>query len=84
MRIAAVGDLHCARGSAGSLQKVFAPVAERFKEAKSTPDAVAGLVTPRLTNEELHLFRKFLCEAVGTANLDHSDGYGHSALSAGE
>ena len=58
-------------------------VAERLNAAKSAPDAVAGLATPRLTNEELHLFKRFLTRTVGTQNLDHSSGYAHAALTVG-
>lgn len=45
--------------------------------------AVAALATPRLTNEELVLFKKLLVENVGTKNYDHSAGYAHSALTEG-
>jgi formate dehydrogenase major subunit/NADH-quinone oxidoreductase subunit G len=46
-------------------------------------NAVGALATPRLTNEELALFRKLLVENVGTKNFDHSAGYAHSALTEG-
>ncbi len=46
-------------------------------------DSLAGLVTPRLTNEELYLLKKLFNECLGSDNLDHSAGYAHSALSAG-
>jgi len=45
--------------------------------------AVAALATPRLTNEELTLFRKLMVEQVGSKNFDHSVGYAHSALTEG-
>lgn len=45
--------------------------------------AVAALATPRLTNEELALFKKLLVENVGTKNLDHAAGYAHAALTEG-
>ena len=54
-------------------------VAERFKGGAN----VAALATPRLTNEELSLFKKLLVEAVGTNNFDHSAGYAHAALTEG-
>ena len=44
---------------------------------------VAALATPRLTNEELSLFKKMLVENVGTNNFDHAAGYAHSALTEG-
>lgn len=44
--------------------------------------AVAALATPRLTNEELVLFKKLL-ETAGTKNYDHSAGYAHAALTEG-
>ena len=45
--------------------------------------AVAALATPRLTNEELALFKKLLVENVGTKNFDHAAGYAHAALTEG-
>ncbi|HXE97804.1 MAG TPA: molybdopterin-dependent oxidoreductase [Dongiaceae bacterium] len=45
--------------------------------------AVAALATPRLTNEELALFKKLLLENVGSKNFDHAAGYAHAALTEG-
>ena len=45
--------------------------------------AVAALATPRLTNEELALFKKLLLDNVGTKNFDHAAGYAHAALTEG-
>lgn len=45
--------------------------------------AVAALATPRLTNEEMVLFKKMMVENVGSNNFDHSAGYAHSALTKG-
>jgi NADH-quinone oxidoreductase chain G len=59
-------------------------IAQRLKDAKATaPETVAGLVTPRLTNEELLLFKKLIGTAVGSRNMDHSAGYAHAALTSG-
>lgn len=46
-------------------------------------NAVAALATPRLSNEELALFKKMMVENVGSNNFDHSAGYAHSALTKG-
>lgn len=46
-------------------------------------NAVAALATPRLTNEELVLFKKLMLENVGSKNFDHSGGYAHAALTEG-
>jgi formate dehydrogenase major subunit/NADH-quinone oxidoreductase subunit G len=46
-------------------------------------NGVAALATPRLTNEELTLFKKLMLEQVGSNNFDHSAGYAHSALTGG-
>ncbi|MDD2271192.1 MAG: molybdopterin-dependent oxidoreductase [Desulfuromonadaceae bacterium] len=54
-------------------------VAARLKGGSS----VAALATPRLTNEELALFKKLLVENVGTKNFDHAAGYAHAALTEG-
>ncbi|OGU13765.1 MAG: NADH dehydrogenase [Geobacteraceae bacterium GWC2_53_11] len=45
--------------------------------------AVAALATPRLTNEELVVFKKLLLDSVGTKNFDHAAGYAHAALTEG-
>jgi len=36
----------------------------------SGPEAVAGLISPRATNEEAYLFQRFMREVVGTHNID--------------
>lgn len=59
-------------------------VAGKLSEAKNAgPQAVAGLVTPRLTNEELYLFKKLFTNGLGSDSIDHSAGYAHAALTAG-
>jgi formate dehydrogenase alpha subunit len=47
-------------------------VALKLKEviADHGPDSVAGIGSPRVTNEESYLFQKFLRGAVGTNNID--------------
>jgi formate dehydrogenase alpha subunit len=47
-------------------------VAAKLKEiiAKNGGSAVAGVGSPRVTNEESYLFQKFLRGAVGTNNID--------------
>lgn len=54
-------------------------VASRLKGAGAS---AAALATPRLTNEELVLFKR-LMETAGSANYDHSAGYAHTALTEG-
>ena len=46
-------------------------------KAKYGPDAIAGLITARCTNEELYLFQKLMRIAIGTNQLDSSARYGH-------
>jgi NADH-quinone oxidoreductase chain G len=59
-------------------------ITSRLQAAKqSDPAAVAALVTPRLTNEELFLFKKLFKDVIGTDSVDHSAGYAHKALTAG-
>ncbi len=65
---------------AASWDEALALVAQNLKKAGA---AAAGLVTPRLTNEELFLFKKLFKDALGSDNIDHSAGYAHSALTAG-
>jgi NADH-quinone oxidoreductase subunit G len=59
-------------------------ISGRLGEQKSSDaSAIAALVTPRLTNEELLLCRKFFKEVIGTDSIDHSAGYAHAALTEG-
>ncbi len=53
-------------------------VAGKIREVKSAfgPDALAGLSSPRLTNEENYLFQKFFRTAVGTNNIDSEARFG--------
>ncbi len=41
------------------------------------PQAIAGLITARCTNEELYLFQKFMRVAIGSNHIDSSARYGH-------
>jgi predicted molibdopterin-dependent oxidoreductase YjgC len=54
-------------------------VVDRFADVrkKHGPDAIAGLITARCTNEELYLFQKLMRVAFRTNNLDSSARYGH-------
>ncbi|MBC8019100.1 MAG: molybdopterin-dependent oxidoreductase [Verrucomicrobia bacterium] len=49
---------------------------------KGAAGASAAIATPRLTNEELMLFKKLMVTA-GSNNYDHSAGYAHAALTDG-
>ncbi len=55
-------------------------VAQRLKGAGSS---AAALATPRMTNEELFMLKQLMTVHVGSQNIDHSAGYGHSAVSEG-
>lgn len=55
-------------------------VASRLKGAGNS---AAALATPRMTNEELVLLKQLMTQQVGSANIDHSAGYAHSALTEG-
>jgi predicted molibdopterin-dependent oxidoreductase YjgC len=54
-------------------------VVDRFTDIrkKHGPDAIAGLITARCTNEELYLFQKLMRAGFRTNNLDSSARYGH-------
>ena len=41
------------------------------------PQAIAGLITARCTNEELYVFQKFMRTVIGTNHIDSSARYGH-------
>ena len=58
-------------------------VAARLVEARGRADSIAALATPRLTNEELLVFRKLFKDELGSDNIDHADGYAHQALTSG-
>jgi len=46
-------------------------------KAQHGPQAIAGLITARCTNEDLYVFQKFMRTVIGTNNLDSSARYGH-------
>jgi len=61
----------------GELQPVFwetalSYTAKKLKDiiAQSGPDSVAGLASPRLTNEDCYAFQKFFRGVIGTNNID--------------
>ncbi len=41
------------------------------------PKAVGGVISARLTNEEIYLFQKLMRQAIGTPHIDSSARYGH-------
>ncbi len=49
-------------------------------KAQHGPQAIAGLITARCTNEELYLFQKLMRAVIGTNWLDSSARYGHIAF----
>jgi len=53
-------------------------VADRIQSVRSEAgaDAIAGLSSPRLTNEENYLFQKFFRAAVGSNNIDSEARFG--------
>ena len=53
--------------------------AERLMDIKEQhgSDAVAGLASARLTNEDLYVFQKFMRLSIGTNQIDSSVRYGH-------
>ncbi len=56
----------------------------RLKElvAANGPDAVAGLSSPRLTNEEQFLFQKLFRNALGSNNIDSEARFGYAQAQA--
>ncbi|HZC68787.1 MAG TPA: molybdopterin-dependent oxidoreductase [Nitrospirales bacterium] len=59
--------------------EVMDTVVGRLKAIKAQhgPNAIAGLITSRCTNEELYLFQKLMRGAIGTNQVDSSARYGH-------
>jgi formate dehydrogenase alpha subunit len=50
--------------------------------AAGGPDAVAGLISPRLTNEEQFLFQKLFRTALGSSNIDSEARFGFAQAQA--
>lgn len=63
----------------GPWLEVVQEVVDRLAAIKAQhgPDAIAGLITARCTNEELYLFQKLMRAVIGTNKLDSSARYGH-------
>ncbi len=61
-----------------SWDKAFAKVVEEIEriKAESGAAAVAGLASPRLTNEENYLFQKLFRAAIGSNNIDTEARFG--------
>lgn len=59
-----------------SWEEALAFIASRLKEikAKSGPDSIAFLSSPRCANEEGYLLQKLARAVVGTNNVDHGSG----------
>ncbi|MFC1566751.1 formate dehydrogenase subunit alpha [bacterium] len=57
----------------------------KFKETKSKygPNAIAGLASAKVTNEENYLFMKFMRAVIGTNNVDHCARLCHASTVAG-
>jgi formate dehydrogenase alpha subunit len=64
-----------------SWEEAIGLVARRFREIKTEKGAaaLAGLGSPRLTNEELYLYQKFMRGVLGTNHIDHAGGYSYAA-----
>jgi formate dehydrogenase alpha subunit len=68
-----------------SWEEAIALVAEKFGKIKKEygSDAIAGLSSARVTNEENYLFQKMMRAAVGTNNVDHCARLCHASTVAG-
>jgi formate dehydrogenase alpha subunit len=64
-----------------SWEEALGLIAKRFQEMKAEKGGtdLAGLCSPRLTNEELYLFQKFMRGVLGTNHVDHAGGYSYAA-----
>lgn len=60
--------------------RAMAFAAERLQSviASAGPDAVAGIGSPRVTNEENYLFQKLFRGAIGTNNIDSEARFGYA------
>lgn len=68
-----------------SWDEAISLVASKFKEIKEKngSEAIAGLASAKVTNEDNYLFQKFIRREVGTNNVDHCARLCHSATVAG-
>jgi predicted molibdopterin-dependent oxidoreductase YjgC len=60
-------------------------IARQFEEAKDQygPEAIAGMASSRLTNEEYYLFKKLFREAVGTNQIGYGGDSAYRGLTEG-
>lgn len=56
-----------------SWEEAFETIAKRFEKIKKDygPDFLAGVGSPKLTNEDNYIFQKFFRTVIGTNNIDH-------------
>jgi NADH-quinone oxidoreductase chain G len=66
-------------------EEALGKIVEGLSAAKQKygPDAIGGICSDRLTNEEAYLFQKFLRAVIGTNNIDHAGGYSYAGLMKG-
>jgi len=64
-----------------SWEEALSLVAQGWQKIKAEEggNALAGLCSARLTNEELYTFQKFMRGILGTNHLDHAGGYSYAA-----
>lgn len=69
-----------------SWDEAFRFIVERLSTIvdESGPDSVVGLASPRLTNEDLFVFKRFMTGVVGTMQVDHFPRPQLGLTSAGE
>jgi len=62
-----------------SWEEAIGFVSDRLKAIvkESGPDSVAGLASPRLTNEDCYAFQKFFRTVIGTNNIDSEARFGY-------
>ncbi len=68
-----------------SWEEAVALIAGRFQAIKADhgSDAIAGLASAKVTNEENYAFQKFMRREIGTNNVDHCARLCHSSTVAG-
>lgn len=70
---------------AATWDEAIAEIASRFGRIRDEhgPDAIAGLASARVSNEENYLFQKFIRAGIGTNNVDHCARLCHASTVAG-
>jgi NADH-quinone oxidoreductase subunit G len=55
-------------------EEALSHIAQRLGDIRKSGKALGGIAGPRLPNEDLYVFQKFMREVLGSNNVDHREG----------